>query len=105
LQPWAEAIRKVAAAEQIAVLDLNADSSVALQAMGFTEADTLAMALPTAEESQGDVGAAQKHRGDNYRGFDRTHLGAKGAAYFARMVERELTAAVPAVAPEFISEN
>jgi lysophospholipase L1-like esterase len=105
LQPWAEAVRKVAVAEQVPLLDLNADSSAALQVMGTGEADTLAMAPPTAEESQDADGASQKPKGSNYRGFDRTHLGAKGAAYFARMVEQELIVAIPAVAYELAPEN
>jgi lysophospholipase L1-like esterase len=65
LRPWAEAVIRVAEAEQVPVLDLNATSHAAVQALGQAQADTLAEALPR---------------------FDRTHLGPKGAAYFADMV-------------------
>jgi hypothetical protein len=37
--------------------------------------------------------------------FDRTHLGRKGAAYFARMVEAELKTAVPESGSEFSPES
>jgi pectin methylesterase-like acyl-CoA thioesterase len=57
------------------VLDLNADSAAAVSRMGSAAADTLAL------QTQ----------------FDHTHLGAKGAAFFARMVSRELEDAVPAL--------
>ncbi|HEX7643591.1 MAG TPA: rhamnogalacturonan acetylesterase [Burkholderiaceae bacterium] len=93
LAPWAEAARKVAQEEHAALLDLNADSSRAVQAMGPAEADTLAMAPPLPESSQEP---AQK--GEHYRGFDHTHLGAKGADYFSRMVEREWRQAMSAAA-------
>jgi len=46
LKPWADASRKVALEQQLALLDLNADSYAAVQAMGQVEADTLAMAVP-----------------------------------------------------------
>ena len=77
LVPWADATRRVASLAGVPVLELNAESSSAVARMGATEADTLAM------ESD----------------FDHTHLGAKGAEFFARMVARELAAAVPALAP------
>jgi lysophospholipase L1-like esterase len=111
LRPWAEAGIKVAVAEHAALLDLNADSSAAIQSMGMAEADTLAMApLPTdpGQNTQQALDAAQalaKQRGENYRGFDRTHLGAKGAALFSGMVERELRQAVPATAVYFKAEK
>ncbi len=93
LQAWAAADRRVAAAEGVALADLNADSFKAVQAMGQAAADTLAMAPP--------ADAPPKERGNGYRGFDHTHLGAKGAALFATMVERELVAALPAIAADF----
>jgi lysophospholipase L1-like esterase len=111
LRPWAEASIKVAAAEHAVLLDLNADSSAAIQAMGMSEADTLAMApLPTepGQNTQQALDAAQalaKQKGENYRGFDRTHLGAKGAALFSAMVARELSHTVPATAAYFKAEK
>lgn len=80
LRPWADAARTVAAAQQVPLLDLNASSAAAVQAMGQSEADTLAEALPGAPR------------------FDRTHLGPKGACLFAGMVAQELPALLPASA-------
>jgi lysophospholipase L1-like esterase len=98
LRPWAEATIKVAQDEKIPVLDLNADSSAAVQAMGEHEADTLAMAPPPAK---GEAPPAAGAKGSGYRGFDRTHLGAKGATVFSLMVEQEVSKAVPALATTF----
>jgi len=94
LVPWADAMRKVAREEHVQLLDLNADSAAAVQAMGETEADTLAMAPPPpASTPTSTPEPAQK--GERYRGFDHTHLGAKGAAYFSQMVAREWRQATP----------
>jgi lysophospholipase L1-like esterase len=105
LAPWAAATRRAAAQEHAALLDLNADSAAAVQAMGQDEADTLAaaprppgygMAAPAgADPNKVEPAGAAKSA------FDRTHLGAKGADFFARMVERELVAARPETAPYF----
>jgi lysophospholipase L1-like esterase len=37
--------------------------------------------------------------------FDRTHLGHKGAEYFARMVEAELNKVLPESGSEFSSDS
>jgi lysophospholipase L1-like esterase len=97
LQPWADATRGVAAAEHVPLLELNADSVKAVQAMGMAEADTLAMAPPPPPGSS----APQARPGESYRGFDRTHLGAKGATLFSSMVAGELARAVPAIGADF----
>lgn len=101
LAPWAAATRRVAAQEHAVLLDLNRDSAAAVQAMGQDEADTLAAAprppgygLPADPNKVEPAGAAKS-------AFDRTHLGAKGADFFARMVERELVAARPETAAYF----
>jgi len=78
LEPWARATRRVASIAGVPVLELNAESSAAVARMGATEADTLAM--------------------ESAKDFDHTHLGAKGAEFFARMVAKELAAAVPDLA-------
>src|SRR5262249_17318375 len=80
LAPWAEAMRAVARERRVALLDLNADSAAAVAHLGSPAADRLARDPPD---------------------FDRTHLGARGAAYFARMLAREWVEAVPALAPRF----
>ncbi|GGX75711.1 hydrolase [Massilia dura] len=109
LVPWADVIRATARDKQVALLDLNADSHAAVQAMGEAEADTLAVApkpavAPVAGNSAAN-GAAVEPQGAAKSAFDYTHVGAKGAKYFAAMVERELKAAVPAVAAEFRPEG
>jgi lysophospholipase L1-like esterase len=90
LAPWGAATRQAAAQEHAALLDLNADSAAAVQKMGQVEADTLAMAPPPAKDASGKQAKSQ---------FDWTHLGPKGAAYFAAIVADELVQAVPAIAP------
>jgi lysophospholipase L1-like esterase len=101
LAPWAEATRRAAAQEHAVLLDLNRDSVAAVQAMGQDEADTLAVVprppgygLPVDPNKVEPAGAAKT-------AFDRTHLGTKGAEFFARMVERELVAARPETAAYF----
>lgn len=79
LAPWAAAVREVARREGAAVLDLNALSLAAVQAMGSAEADTLAQ----------PKGA----------GFDHTHLGPKGGSFFGDMAARELVRLFPALGP------
>ena len=85
LLPWADAMRGVAAARKVPLIELNARSAAAVQAMGQEEADTLAEVPPP-------VGNAPPGK------FDRTHLGAKGAQVFARIMARELGAQLPALA-------
>lgn len=77
LRPWAEATLRVGAELGVPVLDLNATSSAAVQALGPEAADTLAEAPPR---------------------FDRTHLGPKGAALFAQQVLDGLLALKPELA-------
>lgn len=86
LRAWADAARAVAAAQQVPLLDLNARSAAAVQAMGETEADTLAEALPGEPR------------------FDRTHLGPKGADLFACMVAQALPTLLPPMADAFQPE-
>jgi lysophospholipase L1-like esterase len=116
LRPWADAVLKVARQERVPVLDLNADSHAAVQAMGQDEADTLAVeprpahwvgpaVLPGAP-GFGPATPENVQRPSTPRtAFDRTHLGHKGAAYFARMVEAELEKALPELGAEFSPEN
>ena len=107
LQPWADVIRAVAAEKKVPLLDLNADSVAAVQAMGPAEADTLAVAPkpPAAPVPAPGSAATVEPQGAAKSAFDYTHVGAKGAGYFARMVEREIKAAIPAIATEFRPED
>jgi lysophospholipase L1-like esterase len=125
LLPWADATKKVAADMSVPVLDLNADSVAAVQKMGPVEANTLAMAPPppvvaesaasgnsvpapktaaptnTASATTNSVpgNAVVERKGEAVPVFDYTHLGAKGSAFFARMVADELAKAVPDLQP------
>ncbi len=105
LEPWAAAIRKVAADKQVPLLDLNAESAAAVQAMGETAADGFAQ-LPPGSQPTGPSAAAPlatevqvKPMAQPRLSFDRTHLGTEGANYFAAMVTRELAEAVPEMRP------
>jgi lysophospholipase L1-like esterase len=107
LAQWAAATRKVAAEEAVPVLDLNADSIAAVQKMGPVEANTLAMAPPhpaiaEAAASGNSIPAPQPPPGAPTSGFDYTHLGEKGSAFFGRMVADELSKAVPALRPNLL---
>jgi lysophospholipase L1-like esterase len=103
LQPWADVIRATAAAQRVPLLDLNADSHAAVQAMGEDEADTLAMAQRPEKTTEAATAAATSTAaagkvevaGAAKSAFDRTHVGPKGAAYFANIVVEEMKRAVP----------
>jgi lysophospholipase L1-like esterase len=119
LVPWAEAIRKVAADMTVPLLDLNADSATAVQAMGpvlaarFAQvppSPEVAAALQTGTSIAASAGVAAASTlpitavappatdlGDPKLAFDYTHLGREGAEFFAAMVTRELIAAAPAL--------
>ncbi len=88
LRPWAESVIKIAQDKFVAVIDLNAKSYAAVAAMGSTEADTLA----EEPRPQATLPDGVKSR------FDYTHLGAKGAALFAKIMAEEINVYVPALA-------
>ena len=72
LQPWADAMRRVAAARQVPLVDLHTLSMALVQPLGQAAADELAETAP------------------GQRRFDRTHLGERGACFFAELMSREL---------------
>ena len=78
LAPWAGTVRSIAGATHTPLVDLNALSLAAVQAMGPKEADKLA------------------RTGAN---FDYTHVGPLGAERFAQIMAQELARQVPALAP------
>jgi lysophospholipase L1-like esterase len=97
LAPWAEAIRRVAAQKQVALVDLNARSAAAVQAMGEDAADRFAQ-LPKGSAPTGQERTTEGQEQPMARAklsFDRTHLGREGADYFATMMTAELAKAVP----------
>jgi lysophospholipase L1-like esterase len=106
LEAWADATRKVGQEERVPVLELNADSLAAVQAMGPVEANTLAMTAPpesiaATAASGNSAPAPQAPANPGSPVFDYTHLGPKGSAFFGRMVASELAAAAPATATYF----
>ncbi len=90
LVPWADAIRLVAKNKSVPLIDLNEKSAAAVAAMGTVEADTLA------EEPPGKSTPSR---------FDHTHLGPKGASFFAKMMARELSRAIPEFGVHFDREK
>lgn len=76
LAPWAGTVREIARATKTPLVDLNALSLAAVQAMGPQEADKLA------------------RTGAN---FDYTHLGPLGAERFSSIMAKELARQVPAL--------
>ncbi len=79
LQPWADAMRSVAASRSVPLIELHALSMALVQTLGQSGADDLAETAP------------------GQRRFDRTHLGERGACVFAQIVSDELARRVPAL--------
>jgi acetyl esterase/lipase/lysophospholipase L1-like esterase len=109
LEPWAKAVRQVAKASGVALLDLHRDSLNAVQALGPLRANDLAEVPPSAEVTAGaraGISIEVSKPGPDASGlrpapiprFDYTHVGSKGADLFADIVARELRASVPALA-------
>lgn len=93
LRPWAETTLRVGAEYGVPVIDLNAVSHAAVQAMGPDEADTLAM-LP---RPPGPPASPASSVGAKNPGFDYTHLGPKGAEVFSGLVGQQLVQTLPMV--------
>ena len=79
LQPWADAMRRVASARRVPLVGLHALSMALVQPLGQAGADELAETAP------------------GERRFDRTHVGERGACVFAQLVSGELARRVPAL--------
>ncbi|ADL02255.1 rhamnogalacturonan acetylesterase [Brevundimonas subvibrioides] len=123
LEPWAAAARTVAAETNTPLVDLNASSVAAVQALGPTLAARFAQAAPSPQVAaamltgttieanpvppvpaagtpmppltQVQVNAAVEPLGQARVSFDYTHLGRSGADFFAALVTRDLMIAVP----------
>ncbi|MBW8812681.1 MAG: rhamnogalacturonan acetylesterase [Caulobacterales bacterium] len=125
LEPWAAATRKVAAELHAPLIDLNAESAAAVQAMGALAATRLAQVPPSeavraaaatgttiaastgvapaaAPANTAQDNAALEPLGDPKLSFDYTHLGPEGADVFSAMVTRLLARAVPELRKELI---
>lgn len=121
LVPWAEAVRRVAQETQAPLVDLNAASAAAVQAIGPMMSARFAQSPPSPEvaaalltgttipgstgvtptpatpAAQAQNNAAVEPLGQARVSFDYTHLGREGAEFFAAMVTRDLILAVPAL--------
>jgi lysophospholipase L1-like esterase len=97
LRPWAETAIRVATEMNVPLLDLNARSSAAVQAMGPTAANEMAQTPNETKDRPAIEGMAQPKLL-----FDYTHLGRHGADYFAAMVVEELALKVPELRPLLI---
>jgi lysophospholipase L1-like esterase len=88
LDDWAAVTKEVAMKNQVPLVDLLESSSNAVQRMGSAEADTLAVEPP----------------GGPNKAFDHTHIGPKGANFFADLVIPLYKQAIPELAPYFLNE-
>ena len=121
LEPWSVQVRRVAAATNTALIDLNADSAQLIQRLGAAEATKLAQAEPLPEElAAAKAGNTLKPRpadqarlpdlstspdgprGQNVRKFDYTHVGDAGARVFAKQVADGLARALPALRGQLV---
>ena len=90
LAPYAEEVRKIAAAKRVPLVDLQARSIELCESLGPEKC--LEFSPPKIVE------------GTNTGGFDGTHLNAKGHVLFARLVVEELRRVVPALALYLMAE-
>jgi len=125
LEPWAEAVRKVAKEMNVPLVDLHKTSVAAVQAMGARAAIDLAEMLPpenvlAAAETGTTIGApktaapagggtanlatevVETPQAARNIVFDYTHIGAKGADMFSAQVAAELARAIPELRKDLI---
>ena len=118
LDPWAAAVRGVAAEMKVPLIDLTARSAAVMQAMGPAmashyaqvppDADTMTAALTGTTVDKGSTPTAAPPPPDPARvgavrlAFDYTHLNRDGADLFAGIVAGELARVIPALRPVLI---
>jgi lysophospholipase L1-like esterase len=125
LQPWADAVAKVAKEMNVPLVDLHARSMEAVQAMGAVEAAKFAQVPPPADIlNAARAGTTMHSNAANpdkpflppveqpappvegmavaKLSFDYTHLGREGADFFSAMMARELAKAVPELRKDLI---
>ena len=118
LDPWAAAVRRVAAETGTPLIDLTARSAAVLQAMGPAMAAHYAQALPDARVMTAALAGTTVERtptpvpqpvsdaparvGAVTTAFDYTHLNRDGADLFAGIVAGELARTIPAIGPLLI---
>lgn len=119
LEPWAEAVRTVAAELHVPIVDLHARSAAAVQGLGPAEAARLAEIPPPPEAlaaaAAGNTIPVPKPApasvpavlppgpaGSINLVFDYTHIGRTGADYFSAMVADGLAREVPELQKDII---
>jgi pectinesterase len=94
LQPWADAVKQIAADRNVTMIDLHARSIALYEQMG--RKGVLAI-------SPGKVSSTRPTNGDDSAmlngGYDGTHLNAQGGAMVGAIVAAELAHVVPSLAP------
>jgi hypothetical protein len=109
LEPWAAAVRQVAAEMHVPLVDLNARSASAVQALGQTASNAFAQ-LPQGSVPVGPAPSTSRQATEvavlptaaPKLSFDRTHLGRFGADFFAIMVTAGLIEAVRGMRPSLV---
>ena len=122
LDPWADAVRKVAKELNVPLIDLNARSAAIVQAMGPVLAGHYSLGLPDAAMVTSALGGNSGERppappappqpapptgtppkvGVRGDAFDYTHLNRDGADLFAGVVANELALVMPEMRPILI---
>ena len=125
LDPWADAVRKVAKELNVPLIDLNARSAAIVQAMGPVLAGHYSLGLPDAAMVASALGGNSGERppappvppappqpapaagtppkvGVRGDAFDYTHLNRDGADLFAGVVANELALVMPEMRPILI---
>ena len=101
LQPWADADQAVAKVKQAPLIDLFTASAAAVQAMGSAEADTLAVEPPPSVQAEPADRNQLEAVTNRKSAFDHTHVGPKGADFFATLMVRLLRDGLPTLRPYF----
>lgn len=110
LEPWAQAVRKIAAETGAPLIDLNALSAKAAQDLGLTVSERFAQ-LPRNTAPQGAAPARAQTEVNvqptaSFRlSYDDTHLGEEGADYIAAIMAKALADTVPAMRPVLVVER
>ena len=109
LEPWAEAVRKVAADTGAPLIDLNALSADAARRLGPDVSERFAQlprgtaprVPPPRSQTEVNVQPTASFR----LSYDDTHLGEEGADYIAAIMARALAETVPTMRPVIVLER
>lgn len=110
LEPWAEAMRRVAAETGAELIDLNALSLAAIEALGPLQAERFAQLPRGYSTNQSAPPRAQTEvnvqpTGSYRLSFDDTHLGEEGADYIAAIMAKALADKIGELRPLLILDR